>query len=216
MGLATMPKSKSKSKAKRLMSGAAGSGDQPPIPQRVNELVRRYGLSDSHPSGADPDSWLRRPELPDVSEILGRVGDGKDGGASSGSGDNGANDDEDDDDAEAVDVPVNNIDGPWGSREEYLRTHYELLREDVVAPLRDAVGLVRKTPGMVDNELACIYDKVSSTPLSPPDVVDFGIRCMSPATPSPHKDPLLVFSSRRLERARRFSGSSPSDSCREA
>lgn len=138
-----MGKSKSKAMAKRSMLPATSTDDRAPAPGRANELVRQYALSPAHPEDVDEDSWLRRPEIPDAREILGAVGET-----------------EDNNESEAVDVPVNVIRGPWGSKEDYLRSHFELLREDVVAPLRDAVGEVRKSPGMNDSEVACIYDKV--------------------------------------------------------
>ena len=138
-----MGKWKSKAMAKRSMLPAPSTDDRAPVPERANELVRQYALSPAHPDDVDENSWLRRPEIPDAREILGAVGEA-----------------EDNDETEAVDVPVNVIRGPWGSKEDYLRSHFELLREDVVAPLRDAVGEVRKSPGMSDSEVACIYEKV--------------------------------------------------------
>ena len=71
------------------------------------------------------------------------------------------NDEDEDDDG--VDIPVNRIDGPWDSKVDYLRAHYELLREDAVAPLRDAVAAVKEAPEMQDSGGVCLYDKVSGT-----------------------------------------------------
>ncbi|KAI9803240.1 MAG: hypothetical protein M1825_002031 [Sarcosagium campestre] len=56
-------------------------------------------------------------------------------------------------------LPANIIDGPWESKETYLRAHYELLREDAVAPLRDAVAEVRRCPWMQDKRDVCIYEQ---------------------------------------------------------
>lgn len=50
--------------------------------------------------------------------------------------------------------------------EAYLGAHYELLREDAVKPLRDAVGVVRAMPFADENALngaVGIYDKVRFT-----------------------------------------------------
>lgn len=38
------------------------------------------------------------------------------------------------------------IEGPYDNTEDYLRTEYELLREDALRPLREVVAEVRKDP----------------------------------------------------------------------
>lgn len=59
--------------------------------------------------------------------------------------------------------------------EAYLSAHYELLREDAVKPLRDAVGVVRANPSADENALPGaigIYEKVSwVTDFDPLDLV---------------------------------------------
>ena len=60
-----------------------------------------------------------------------------------------------------LEVPTNTIDGPWDDKEDYLRTHYELLREDAVASLRDGVQEFRERPWMSENSTVSIYEKVS-------------------------------------------------------
>lgn len=70
----------------------------------------------------------------------------------------------DDEDGNAVDIPVNIVDAAWRSKEDYLRAHYELLREDAIAPLRDAVAVVQASPEMHDSKGACIYEKVIKLP----------------------------------------------------
>jgi helicase required for RNAi-mediated heterochromatin assembly 1 len=65
-----------------------------------------------------------------------------------------------DDIGEELDLMANKISGSWESRQMYLKTHYELLREDAVAPLRDAVAYVRNDPQMKDDQNICIYEKV--------------------------------------------------------
>jgi helicase required for RNAi-mediated heterochromatin assembly 1 len=114
-----------------------------PLCRQANRLIRQYGLPSSSSADGPQDLWLRRPEIPDAADIIGFTGV---------EGDNGEN---------IVEVPVNNVDAPWESKGHYLRTHYELLREDAIAPLRDAVREVRLAPGMSDSKKACIYDKVS-------------------------------------------------------
>jgi helicase required for RNAi-mediated heterochromatin assembly 1 len=50
--------------------------------------------------------------------------------------------------SENGDIPlqVNKILGPYGSTEEYLSSQYNLLREDTIKPLREAVGQIRADP----------------------------------------------------------------------
>ncbi|KAL4954088.1 P-loop containing nucleoside triphosphate hydrolase protein [Aspergillus filifer] len=86
----------------------------------------------------DPDaskSWTSRPEVPTSEEIFGA-------------------------DGEFVDLEPNKLEGPWSSKDAYLKAHYELLREDAVAPLRDAVAIFQCDPEMNDNGTVAIYEKV--------------------------------------------------------
>ncbi|KAL5343497.1 P-loop containing nucleoside triphosphate hydrolase protein [Aspergillus crustosus] len=102
----------------------------------VNKDVRNYfaqpqiGDSDAY----TPKPWNLKPEIPTSEEILGT-------------------------DDEFVDLMPNQISGPWESKEAYLKSHYELLREDAVAPLRDAVAVFRSNPDMNDDKIS-IYEKV--------------------------------------------------------
>ncbi|KAI9832987.1 MAG: hypothetical protein M1826_000766 [Phylliscum demangeonii] len=103
-------------------------------------------------------------EIPTAAEILGLKHDDleaeKEDDSDDGDGDGDSDGDSDDSGQDAIDIPVNIIHGPWASRADYLRAHYELLREDAIAPLRDAVAAVRETPEMEDGKAASIYDKV--------------------------------------------------------
>lgn len=65
----------------------------------------------------------------------------------------------------------NHIEGPWPSKNSYLRAHYELLREDSIAPLRDAVAYVRDEPKMMDSKEVSIYDKVCSLSFEPEEMI---------------------------------------------
>ena len=126
------------------------SSRKPPAPglspneSRVeaNRLIRAYAFKRSDDGG--DASWLSRAELPTTAELGGTIHDGP------ATGDGGF-----------LELPTNIIDGPWSSKEEYLRSHYELLREDAVAPLRDAIEEVREKPDMADSRTFCIYDKAS-------------------------------------------------------
>ena len=82
--------------------------------------------------------WLRQPEVPTSAEIL-LAGD------------------------DDVVLPANKIDGPWKSKDKYLKAHYNLLREDAVSPLRDAVEIFRQDPDMMesDSKIVSIYEKVN-------------------------------------------------------
>ena len=109
----------------------------------LNQHIREYVQAASKP--VTTGSWLSRREIPTSAEILGKADDVDN--------DNGYDDDE-------LEVPVNVIRGPWASKEDYLSGHYELLREDAVAPLRDAVAEVKEVPNMIDNQAICIYENV--------------------------------------------------------
>lgn len=88
--------------------------------------IREYYRKQDH---GQKDSWLQKPEIPTPEEILPSSSD-----------------------EDCVELMPNRIDGPWTSKDSYLRAHYELLREDAVAPLRDAVAYFRNDPQMVDSQ----------------------------------------------------------------
>ncbi|EGD92834.1 DEAD box helicase [Trichophyton tonsurans CBS 112818] len=100
----------------------------------IDKEIKEYVTSSDH-SGT-PGTWTANPELPSSEEILGL------------------------DDEEVISLGVNQIHGPWPSKDTYLKTHYELLREDAVAPLRDAVAYFRHDPRMSDSSQCCVYEKV--------------------------------------------------------
>ncbi|KAK3719925.1 hypothetical protein LTR37_004048 [Vermiconidia calcicola] len=112
------------------------------LPQQLNANVRQYFEDSGKP--VEGGSWLRRPEIPSSAEILDIEAEG-----STSSGD--------------VEVQVNRLKGPWDSKEEYLGTHYELLREDAIRPLREAVSKVRMMPTATEETFdgsIGIYEKV--------------------------------------------------------
>lgn len=112
------------------------TSDTPSNP--VNKAIRQYFENGNEEDTYSNDDWLQKPELPTAEEILGVDEPGDD-----------------------VLLAPNQISGPWSSKEEYLRTHYCLIREDSVAPLRDAVTMVRNNPQMNDAKNISIYEKVS-------------------------------------------------------
>ncbi|GES83506.1 DEAD box helicase [Rhizophagus clarus] len=62
------------------------------------------------------------------------------------------------------DIPVNKIDGPYESLDEYLETHYELLREDCLRPLRQGIQLLREKADEIPT--LRIYEKVNLVGIS--------------------------------------------------
>ena len=98
-------------------------------PAKVTDDVRKYYEAATKPvAGAGP--WLEKPEIPHPGEILPEEPAFTTG--------------------EEELIRTNEgprpkkIDGPYENTEEYLRTEYELLREDALRPLREAVAEVRK------------------------------------------------------------------------
>jgi helicase required for RNAi-mediated heterochromatin assembly 1 len=65
------------------------------------------------------------------------------------------------------DIPVNKTnktDGPYESIDEYLKTHYELLREDCLRPLREGIQLLRDKADEIPS--LRIYEKVNLVGIS--------------------------------------------------
>ena len=59
-------------------------------------------------------------------------------------------------------LPINIIDGPWGSKNEYIGAHYQILREDSIAALRRSVSYVREHPDAMESDDTFMYTNVSS------------------------------------------------------
>jgi helicase required for RNAi-mediated heterochromatin assembly 1 len=116
-------------------------------PTRDNNGIREYFQLAKKPVTAGP--WINKPETPGPLEIL---------------------------PSETPDLFSPNEDlrphratGAYESKEEYLATKYELLREDAIRPLREAVQEVRKSPykdeSEYDNKSIGIYEPVYITSL---------------------------------------------------
>ncbi|KAJ5832063.1 ATP binding protein [Penicillium riverlandense] len=99
----------------------------------VKPAIRQY-FEKADPADHD---WRNKPEFPASEEILGTATETED-----------------------VLLAPNKISGRWSSTEEYLTTHYNLVREDAVAPLRDAVTFVREDPSIMDTKDVFTYEKV--------------------------------------------------------
>ncbi|KAJ4984384.1 helicase required for RNAi-mediated heterochromatin assembly 1 [Stagonosporopsis vannaccii] len=101
------------------------------VPARVTQDIRTYFEVASKPvAGAGP--WLNKPEIPHPHKILRE--------------EPGFNTIETLVSTEDEDPRPKKIDGPYESTEDYLRTEYDLLSEDALRPLREAIAEVRKKP----------------------------------------------------------------------
>lgn len=101
----------------------------------------RFKLADSSQSG-----WRSLPELPTASEL------------------------NPDWEAFASDVEWNlkgnNIQEPYPSKEDYLETHYQILREEGITHLRWSIKQFRDNPARMDDQDISIYTKVNITATS--------------------------------------------------
>lgn len=114
------------------------------LPPKLNTKVREYYEAPPAVGG----DWLSRSEVPGPAEIMDR-------------------EDTSNSSSDVVELPPNRPLGPFASKEEYLHTHYELLREDSLRPLREAVTAVRETPAAHEeghNGKIGIYEKASLLP----------------------------------------------------
>lgn len=98
-----------------------------PLPELPNDDIREYFTPKDPPIVGG--SWLEKPEFPTPAEIM-------DGPTGSVKGKGKIIDVEED-------LRPNKIEGAYESNEEYLGTQYDLLREDAIRPLREAVAEVR-------------------------------------------------------------------------
>lgn len=112
---------------------------RPPSPKLVNEGIREYVHTAQYGVTNGSQAWRLKSEIPSSDEIMGVdvscAGD-------------------------EMQLAPNVVDGPWPSKDAYLKSHYELLREDAVAPLRDAVAYVRNDRQMMDSRDMSVYEKV--------------------------------------------------------
>ena len=102
---------------------------------KLNTSIRQYVRDAEKITESSADDWTSQPELPTSSEILLLSND-------------------------QIPLPANKVNGPYKNKGRYLRTHYNLLREDTVAPLRTAVETFRENPDMMDDRVVSIYEKV--------------------------------------------------------
>ncbi len=83
-------------------------------------------------STSDKDAWLSTPEIPTKQEFTNL----------------------------AADLLPNKVQGPFKNKERYVKTHYELLREDSVGCLRDAIHEFGNDLSTGDTNKFSIYDQI--------------------------------------------------------
>jgi helicase required for RNAi-mediated heterochromatin assembly 1 len=113
------------------------------------DAIRQY--VEKSRAEVDSSSWVSCCEVPTSAEIFDIIEswqrlDPKDG---------------------SVVLQGNVLQGPWPSKNEYLMGHYELLREEAVRPLREAVHWVKNNPTCSEDQRGFggnmgIYEKVSA------------------------------------------------------
>lgn len=101
---------------------------------RLLNGVREYFRQISKSEEAVLDTWQRKTEFPTAAEILDEPLERKSQSAA------------------APEIPQNLIKGCWSSKEEYLRTHYELLREDLLKRLKGVVAELRGAPDLAETD----------------------------------------------------------------
>lgn len=121
---------------------------------RLNNDIRDYFHLANKPVAGG--AWLERPEVPNSQELLReKVGFDESG------------------QQKLIDVNESirphRLEGAYESNEDYLSTKYELLREDAVRPLRQAISEIRANPfkdeAEYQNQSIGVYDPVYITSL---------------------------------------------------
>lgn len=99
----------------------------------VLDAIKQHVFYESRGS----EAWQRMPEIPAGSEIMVSQ-------------------------AEAEPLPHNFIDRVWPSKNDYVETHYRLLRREGTEALRYAVNKYKSNIAAGDDEDLCIYTKVKT------------------------------------------------------
>ncbi|KFZ06707.1 hypothetical protein V501_07158 [Pseudogymnoascus sp. VKM F-4519 (FW-2642)] len=98
-------------------------------------ITRPYQLDDEH----SQEAWRRLPEIPSGTEI---------------------NPDSTHGATHIEALPENIMNGPWGSKEAYIGSQYQLLRYDAIYPLLDSARSYKENPGTSDLQTTSIYTNV--------------------------------------------------------
>lgn len=101
------------------------------------------------------EPWRSLPEIPDKSEIMPKENDRDRYKVEEWN-------DYQKDPVYDVNLPVNIVDKPWPSKEEYISAHYQILREDAIASLRNSVKSFKRNPDMDDDTFTHVYTSVST------------------------------------------------------
>lgn len=102
-------------------------------PLRINGDISKY-FQDTAKPVATAGSWVNKPEIPTAYELL--PDSSRTTGFTVGEQIIDFNEE----------LRPNRVEGEYESKEEYLGTQYNLLREDAIRPLQQAVEEVRKNP----------------------------------------------------------------------
>ncbi|KAG0633910.1 P-loop containing nucleoside triphosphate hydrolase protein [Tuber brumale] len=114
------------------VSWGPATGGGPPAQTKGVPKNPLVAIFETESTEDSPDAWRRCPEVPSVTELL----------------------------RERVELPINVVDGPYDSVDDYLEAHYELLKEDAFAGLREAVSHMRQYPDAEDTNDLAVYDHV--------------------------------------------------------
>lgn len=115
----------------RFVSSNITTTSNKSLNKNIHEYVKASEIKADDPS----EEWRGRSEIPTGQELLGLGED-------------------------PIVLSANRINRPWKSVKRYLEAHYELLREDTVANLRDAVATIRESPNRTDDGEIAIYENV--------------------------------------------------------
>lgn len=178
-----------------------------PPPQHSTRYINQIQeYVDAANQPVNTDSWLSQPEIPTAAEILDLPEQPY--------GDSKINDTSVAGDECVIDLDINNVSGPWESKEKYLSAHYELLREDSVRPLREAVAQVKANPSAGEDEFGGsvgIYERVGVFNRKTWDDLTFAFRCRQPESSLLSAASLFESFSPLREPAKRSTGRSPRD-----
>lgn len=123
--------------SRQRQRGRYGHGPSEEV-RPANPEIRQY-FDPVLPIYGPWSNWQTKPELPSAEEVLGI-----------------------EESDETISLPQNRIEGAWESKEKYLQSHYELLREDSLSPIRTAVQRLRDDPMLNDTHDISVYEKVSN------------------------------------------------------
>ena len=116
----------------------------PTLPMKLNRSIRQYHR-DEDKQQEDSSRWTGLPEIPSEIEIWVPA---------------------EEEQSDTLELQENIVVGPYPSKEAYLETHYRLLREDTISPMRDVVRELQLYPGILEKDSdndAFIYEKVFIT-----------------------------------------------------